>query len=64
MEAILWGSSPLESKEEFLHYSEKVIPETEKFPAGQDAAPCLQTLPETNINIPLFTNQMRLGDIL
>lgn len=53
MEAFTLGVIPLESGEEFLHYSEKSSPETEKFPAGQDAAPChLEALPETNINIP------------
>jgi len=27
--------------EEFLHYSGKPSPEIDKFPAGQDTAPCL-----------------------
>lgn len=58
-----FGSSPGESGEKFRHHSEKLSPEIDRFPAGQDVAPCLYTLPETNVSSPLFTNQMQLETI-
>lgn len=52
------GSSFIESREEFLNYLDKASPELDKFPVGQDTAS--KTLPETNMNFSLLTDQMHL----